>query len=71
MTDRMTPRRREALLWAARGKTLEEVATILGVSPRTAEVHRRLAVDAMHASNMTHAVALAIKAGLIGFEEVA
>ncbi|CAA7620030.1 PAS-domain containing protein [Magnetospirillum sp. UT-4] len=35
----LTAREREALLWAAEGKTAWETATILGISPKTVEFH--------------------------------
>lgn len=35
-----TPRQREVLQLLAEGKTIKEVATVLGISPRTAETHK-------------------------------
>jgi DNA-binding NarL/FixJ family response regulator len=39
-SDRLTPRQREALQLIAEGRTMKEVATILSISPRTAESHK-------------------------------
>jgi DNA-binding CsgD family transcriptional regulator len=36
----LTPREREVLRLTANGLTSKEVATLLGISPRTADVHR-------------------------------
>jgi len=39
-SDRLTPRQREVLQLIAEGRTMKEVATILSISPRTAESHK-------------------------------
>jgi len=38
--SRLTPRQREVLQLIAEGRTMKEVASILNISPRTAETHK-------------------------------
>jgi LuxR family transcriptional regulator, quorum-sensing system regulator BjaR1 len=61
----LSRREQEALQWAAEGKTEWEIGTILGLSEHTAEKFIRSACSKLHASNRTHAVARAIRLGLI------
>jgi len=58
----------ECLLWAARGKTEEEISLILCRSPATVHFHLRNAVNKLGARNRTHAVAIACTRGLIHFD---
>jgi len=43
----LTPRQREALEWVADGKTTQDVALLMGVSPAMVEKHLRLAREAL------------------------
>lgn len=52
----LTRRQREVLQWSSAGKTVSEVATILGVSVATVEKHLRLARSAMAADSTAHAI---------------
>jgi LuxR family quorum sensing-dependent transcriptional regulator len=61
----LSKREREALQWAAEGKTEWEIGAILGLSEHTAEKFIRSARAKLHAGNRTHAVARAIRLGLI------
>lgn len=61
----LTVRERECLLWAARGKTVGETATILGVSANTIKAHIKHAAHKLNAVNKTHAVVRAIYLQLI------
>jgi DNA-binding CsgD family transcriptional regulator len=61
----LTPRELECLTWAARGKTEEEIALILGRSQGTAHFHLCNAAAKLNASNRVHAVAKACSLGLI------
>lgn len=61
----LSQRERDALQWAAEGKTEWEIGTILGVSEHTAEKFLRIARAKLGAANRTHAVAEAIRRGLI------
>jgi LuxR family quorum sensing-dependent transcriptional regulator len=64
-TIALTDREREALRWAAEGKSEWEIGVILGVSEHTAEKFLRSARVKLGASNRTHAVAEAIRLKLI------
>jgi DNA-binding CsgD family transcriptional regulator len=59
-------REREVLAWIAQGKTAEETAIILGISRRTVEWHATNARNKIEASTIAHAVAKAMKHGVIG-----
>ncbi|MFT3938532.1 LuxR family transcriptional regulator [Rhodopseudomonas sp. BR0G17] len=62
---RLTHREREALIWAARGKSAWEIGEILSIAQRTAEEHISTAGRKLGAANKTHAVAIAIRQNLI------
>jgi DNA-binding CsgD family transcriptional regulator len=61
----LSRREQEALQWAAEGKTEWEIGRILGLSEHTAEKFIRSACSKLRAGNRTHAVAQAIRLGLI------
>lgn len=52
----LTSRQREVLEWSSAGKTVAEIATILGVTPATIEKHLRLARDSLGAGNTAQAI---------------
>lgn len=52
----LTPRQREVLEWRSAGKTVSEIATILGVTPATVEKHMRLAREALGAQTTAQAI---------------
>lgn len=54
-----------ALLCASHGLTRMMIADVLGVSPDTVKTQLQRARQRLAAKNTTHAVALAIRAGLI------
>lgn len=62
---RLSPREIECLSWSARGKTFDDVATILGISRETVKIHLRRAGEKLGAVNRTHAIAKAVALGLI------
>ncbi len=62
---RLTLREREVMGWAAEGKSAIETAIIMGISERTVTAHVATTMTKLSASNKTHAVAIAIKAGLL------
>lgn len=62
---RLTPREIECLRWASEGKTTEEVSLLLAIAPTTVETHFKHAATKLAASNRSHAVAEAIRAGII------
>lgn len=54
---RLTPRELDVIMWSAQGKTAGEVATILGVTPRTVNAHLTSAMRKLDVTSKTHAVA--------------
>jgi LuxR family transcriptional regulator len=52
----LTPRQREVLEWRSAGKTVAEIATILGVTPATVEKHMRLAREALGVQTTPQAI---------------
>lgn len=61
----LTERQREALEWVADGKTSQDVALLMDVSPAMVEKHLRLARDALSVDTTTQAVAKAALLNLI------
>jgi len=53
---RLTPRQREALEWVGEGKTTQDIATIMGLTPATVEKHLRLARAALDVETTAQAV---------------
>ncbi|MFC6050645.1 response regulator transcription factor, partial [Methylobacterium hispanicum] len=62
---RLTPREREALQWAAAGKSEWEIGTLMAISEHGAEKHLRSVHRKLGAGSRTHAVAEALRRGLI------
>ena len=52
----LTPRQREVLEWVGDGKTVQDIATIMGVSVATVEKHLRLAREALDVETTAQAV---------------
>ncbi len=52
----LTPRQREALEWVGDGKTTQDIATIMGLTPATIEKHLRLAREALEVETTAQAV---------------
>lgn len=63
--DRLSARETEVLCWAMEGKTNWEISVILSLSERTVKFHIRNAMTKLKASTRAHAVAVAIRRGLI------
>jgi LuxR family quorum sensing-dependent transcriptional regulator len=61
----LTPREREAIVWASQGKSAWEIGEILNITQRTAEEHLATAGRKLGAVNRTHAVAIAIRLRII------
>ena len=61
----LSPRERECLRWCAEGKTRDDVASILGVSPRVVKFHLEGARHKLKCLNTAHTIATAILRGLI------
>lgn len=52
----LTRRQREALEWVGGGKTMQDIATIMGLTPATVEKHLRLAREALNVDTTAQAV---------------
>ncbi|WP_026606049.1 response regulator transcription factor [Methylocapsa acidiphila] len=61
----MTRRQIETLQWVAEGKSTEDIAIILNISPETVKKQIEAAREKLNAVNRAHAVAKAIRAGFI------
>jgi LuxR family transcriptional regulator, quorum-sensing system regulator BjaR1 len=61
----LTSREIEVLRWVAHGKSAWEIGEILDITKRTVDEHVQTAVRKLGALNRTHAVALAIRDGII------
>ena len=61
----LSPREREVLTLVAQGDSAVAISEVLAISKRTVDEHVRSAIRKLGAKNRTHAVALALRAGLI------
>jgi LuxR family transcriptional regulator, quorum-sensing system regulator BjaR1 len=61
----LTARETEVLRWVANGKSAVEIGGILKITKRTVDEHVQTAVRKLGAHNRTHAVALALRDGVI------
>lgn len=61
----LTTRQREVLEWVADGKTMQDIACIMGVSPAMVEKHLRLAREALDVDTTAQAVAKAALMNII------
>jgi DNA-binding NarL/FixJ family response regulator len=62
---KMTPRQREVLQLAAEGRSAKEVASLLHISPRTAEYHKARAMKMLGIRTAAELVQYAIRNGII------
>jgi LuxR family quorum sensing-dependent transcriptional regulator len=61
----LTAREREVLQWIARGKSAWEIGEILTIAKRTVDTHAQATFRKLGAVNRVHAVAIAIRDGLM------
>lgn len=61
----LSQREAECLAWTSRGRTMDQIGKILGVKTRTVAFHLDSARTKLDAENVAHAVALALRRGLI------
>ncbi len=61
----LTARESEVLRWVANGKSAREIGEILNIARRTVDEHVQTATRKLSAFNRTHAVAIALRDGLI------
>ena len=64
---RLTPRELEVLSLTAEGLTSKEIARELGISPRTADVHRTHLIHKLGLRNRVEAVHYALTNGILAF----
>jgi DNA-binding CsgD family transcriptional regulator len=64
-TVQLSPREEQCLVWAARGKTFQEIADILSLSLGSVKTHLDTARHKLHCINLTHAVGVAVATGVI------
>ncbi len=64
LSDRLglTYREAEVLVWLSRGKSNRDIATILGLSPRTVNKHLEQVFDKLQVENRASATAIAVRA---------
>jgi DNA-binding CsgD family transcriptional regulator len=67
----LSKRESECLFWYARGKTIEEIAAILGISDETVPIYFKRVTSKLDATNRTNALAKAIAMGLIDVDCIA
>ena len=60
----LSNREEQCLLWAARGKTYQEIAMILGLAFGTVKTHLDTARHKLQCINLTHAAAVAFATGV-------
>jgi DNA-binding NarL/FixJ family response regulator len=66
--NRLTEREREVFQMAAEGKTAGEIAKILSISPRTAELHRGRMMNKLGLRSQTALVRYAVKRGILAVD---
>src|SRR5215831_18341687 len=64
-TRQLSERERQVLAHFALGGSTKSVARILGISPRTIETYSAVIVQKLHARNRAHAVAIALRTGIM------
>lgn len=62
---KLTGREKECLFWACEGKTAWEISQIINITERTVLFHLNNTTKKLGASNRQHAVALAMRSGLV------
>jgi DNA-binding NarL/FixJ family response regulator len=61
----LTPRQREVLQLAAEGQSAKQIASTLGISPRTVEFHKYQAMEALGLHTSADLIHFAIRNGLV------
>lgn len=64
----LTPRQREVLQLIAEGKTMKEIASILNISPRTAESHKYEMMEVLGVSTTAELIQHAIRLKLVSLD---
>jgi DNA-binding NarL/FixJ family response regulator len=66
---KLTPREREVLQLIAEGKSTKETASILGISPRTVDVHRKNIMEKLELDSVAELTRYAIREGIVPLDE--
>jgi len=67
--ETLTTREREVLHLAAEGRTNAEIATALGISPRTVETHRANLMQKLGLRTQTDLIRYALRRGILPIEQ--
>lgn len=67
--ESLTDREREVFQMAAEGKTAAEIASVLCISPRTAELHRSRMMNKLGIRSQTELVLCAVRRGILSTEQ--
>jgi DNA-binding NarL/FixJ family response regulator len=62
--DELTPRQREVFQLVAEGRSAKEIASLLGISRRTAEFHKARLMESLGVQNTAELIQCAIRAGV-------
>jgi DNA-binding NarL/FixJ family response regulator len=65
----LTPRQRQVLQLVGEGRTMKEIADILGISVRTAETHKYEAMETLGAQSTAELIHWAIRLNLVSITE--
>ncbi len=60
LLETLTPREREVLVHVSRGLPAKEISVLLGISPRTVEVHKARIMEKLGARNVAELVRIAV-----------
>ena len=66
----LSDREKQCLLWCSRGKTTSDIAGILGLSDHTVNHYLKSAALKLNAVNRTHAIAKALRYGIIPLHDL-
>lgn len=61
----LTLKQTEVTLWSGEGKTNDEIAIIIGISPRTVKAHLLACCDRLGANSKAHLIAKAFVSGVL------
>ncbi len=67
----LTGRERDVVRWSAEGKTVEDIAVILGISPHTVGEHLKNVRRKLGTINAAHTIAVAIQLGELRLDDLA
>jgi DNA-binding CsgD family transcriptional regulator len=65
LTDSLSPRQREVLLWRLKGLPLKSIGIRLGISDETVKDHNKMAMLKLRAKTLAAAAMVAVREGLV------